>query len=290
MHRKPVVAGRFYPDIKEQCINELKECLEKERLTQKIEGKISGGIVPHAGWVYSGSTAGLVFQAIKEGHTSPVFVIFGAVHVYGVPGPAIFAEGSWETPLGEIEIHQDLSEEIIKEGKGFIVEDISPHRKEHSIEVQLPFIKYLFPESKIVTIMVPPDKNALAVGEIVGKILSNYKEDCVVVGSTDLTHYGMHYGQMDKGVGKDALHWVKNVNDKRLVDLIIALKAEDVVSEADSHGSACGAGAITATIAAVRLLGAKEGKLLKYTTSYDEIPSFGDPSSFVGYSAVVFTG
>ncbi len=288
MLRKSVVSGRFYPEDKEQCLAELKECLQKEHLTEKIESKILGGIVPHAGWVYSGSTAGLVFQAIKQQATAPLFLIFGAVHVYGISGPSIWREGPWETPLGNIEVNQSLAEDIIKESKGLIVENTAPHKKEHSIEVQLPFIKYLFPESQIIPVMVPPDKRALQTGEITAQILAHYNKEVVVIGSTDLTHYGMHYGQLEKGIGNEALEWVRNVNDKKIVDLMIAMKSEEIVPETDKSGNACGAGAITATMSAVRVLGAKEGKLLKYTTSHDEIPSMGEATSFVGYGGVVF--
>ncbi|MEQ8192703.1 MAG: AmmeMemoRadiSam system protein B [Candidatus Eremiobacterota bacterium] len=288
MVRKSVVSGRFYPEDREQCLSELKECLEKEQVREKTDSKILGGIVPHAGWVYSGSTAGLVFQAIKKQASSPLFLIFGAVHVYGVSGPSIWREGSWETPLGNIDVNQAVAEDIIKEGKGLIVENPAPHTKEHSIEVQLPFIKYLFPESQIVPVMVPPDRRALQAGDIAGHVLAKYNKETVVIGSTDLTHYGMHYGQLEKGTGSKALDWVKNVNDKMIVDLMISMKSEEIVPEADKSGNACGAGAITATMSAVRVLGAKEGKLLKYTTSHDEIPSMGEATSFVGYAGVVF--
>ncbi|MEQ8221471.1 MAG: AmmeMemoRadiSam system protein B [Candidatus Eremiobacterota bacterium] len=288
MVRKSVVSGRFYPEDREQCLSELKECLQKEHLTEKIDTRIFGGIVPHAGWVYSGSTAGLVFQAIKQHATSPLFLIFGAVHVYGVSGPSIWREGPWETPLGNIEVNQSLAEDIIKEGKGLIAENPAPHKKEHSIEVQLPFIKYLFPESQIVPVMVPPDKRALQAGEIAGHVLAHYNKEVVVIGSTDLTHYGMHYGQLEKGIGQEALDWVRNINDKKILDLMIAMKSEEIVSESDKSGNACGAGAITATMSAVKVLGAKAGKLLKYTTSHDEIPSMGEATSFVGYGGVIF--
>jgi hypothetical protein len=289
MNRKPVVAGRFYPGSKEQCINEIKECLEKEPLTENIENKISGGIVPHAGWIYSGSTAGLVFQAIKKSLKDPLFIIFGAVHVYGISGPSIFKEGYWETPLGNMEIDENIAMDIINEGKGLIIADENPHRREHSIEVQIPFIQYLFPGAKMVPIMVPPDRNAVKTGEIVGKVIAGYKDrDIVVIGSTDMTHYGFNYDLFTKGKGKEALEWVKNENDKKLVDLMIDMKSDDVIPEANKNHSACGAGAISATISAVKLLGASRGHLLKYTTSYDEYPD-GEPSSFVGYTGMVFT-
>ena len=90
------------------------------------------------------------------------------------------------------------------------------------------------------------------VGEIVGKVISKYDKECVVIGSTDLTHYGYNYEQIDKGTGMAALDWVKNVNDKKLVDLILSLDSEKVVPRASSDRSACGSGAISSTISAVK--------------------------------------
>ena len=287
MLRKTVVAGRFYPGTKEQCLDELKDCLKKEKLDKAIPSKVLGGIVPHAGWVYSGSTAGLVFQAVKQNYTDPLFILFGSVHVHGVSLPSIVSKGSWETPLGELEIDEEVSRKILEESGGLIVDNPAPHRGEHSIEVQLPFIKYLFPDSKIVTIMVPPDENAVKAGKIVASVISGLEKEAVIIGSTDMTHYGFHYDFLSKGSGMNALDWVKNVNDRKLVDLMAAMEEEKIVPEASKSRSACGAGAISATISAVKAMGAKEGDLLKYTTSYDEIPG-GNPSSFVGYTGMVF--
>jgi len=286
MNREPVVAGRFYPGSKEQCLETVKECLDKEKFTKDITSRVMGGIVPHAGWVYSGSTAGLVFQAIKQTSSPSIFVLFGAVHVHGVSSPSIWRDGIWETPLGDISVNQEVTHKILERSKGLIIENTSPHEREHSIEVQVPFIQYFFPEATIVPIMVPPDKNALKTGEIVGHVMAEYNNS-VVIGSTDLTHYGYNYGHLSHGTGKAALDWVKGVNDKKLVELVVAMKAEEIIPEASNNGSACGAGAIAATISALRVMGASKGDLLKYTTSYDEIPS-GEPSSFVGYSGVIF--
>ena len=287
MTRKNIVNGRFYPAPQDQCLEELKECLEKEPLPDDIPGEIFGAIVPHAGWAYSGSTAALVFKSIRSVYSSPVFILFGAVHVYGVYSPSVWTRGDWETPIGNIPVNEEIADKIIKESNGFITENPVPHTKEHSIEVQLPFIKHLFPDASIVPIMVPPDDNAVITGKIVGNILKSFKEPSVCVGSSDMTHYGFHYDFFDMGKGQKALEWVKDVNDKKLIDLMLLMKEDDVVPEAHKSKSACGSGAITATVAASKIRGAAGGRLLKYTTSYDEIPS-GEPASFVGYSGIIF--
>jgi hypothetical protein len=104
------------------------------------------------------------------------------------------------------------------------------------------------------------------------------------LGSTDLTHYGHNYGYAPKGVGRAAVDWVKEENDKRLVDRILRMDAEDVIRESLSNHNACCSGAVAAAIAAAKKLGAREAQKLFYATSYDVRPD----NSFVGYVGVVF--
>jgi hypothetical protein len=105
-----------------------------------------------------------------------------------------------------------------------------------------------------------------------------------VLGSTDLTHYGYNYGYAPKGVGKAAVDWVKNENDRRLVDLILRMDAEEVIRESLTNHNACCSGAVAAAIAAAKKLGARQAQKLFYATSYDVRPD----NSFVGYVGVVF--
>ncbi len=113
-----------------------------------------------------------------------------------------------------------------------------------------------------------------------------------MVGTTDLTHYGATaYRFAPKGTGREALEWVKNENDRRMVDLMRELKAEEAVAEAAEHKNACGAGAVAATLGAARALGSQGGHLIEYTTSYDVLRDqlYGDVvGDFVGYAGMVF--
>ena len=103
--RKPIVAGQFYPARHEACVEEIKECLEAATISEPLPDAIVGGIVPHAGWMFSGGPAGMVFSAIKRQHEKVhTFVIFGAAHGYYGQSPAVYEVGSWITPFGEIEI------------------------------------------------------------------------------------------------------------------------------------------------------------------------------------------
>jgi hypothetical protein len=109
--------------------------------------------------------------------------------------------------------------------------------------------------------------------------------ETIILGSTDLTHYGYNYGYTPKGVGEEAVNWVKNENDKRVVDLMVAMDAPAVVEESLKNYNACCSGAAATAIAAAKGLGAEKGEKLVYCTSYDIRPD----SSFVGYVGILFS-
>lgn len=192
-------------------------------------------------------------------------------------------EGSWATPLGDLEIDQDLGKALQAEFP-FVVETPTRYEEDNTIELQLPFIKHYFPEVKILPIGVPPAQGSLLIGERAAEISRDLGRKTVVLGSTDLTHYGYNYGYAPQGVGKAAVDWVKNENDKRLVDLILRMDAEGVIRESLTHHNACCSGAVAAAIAAAKKLGARQAQKLVYATSCDVRPD----SSFVGYVGVVF--
>lgn len=285
MQREPVVAGMFYPADPQRNVAEL------ERMLQAARAAVPGdhffaGLVPHAGWAYSGPVAAKTFAALAESGTPSTVVVLGAVHSWGVQRPSLQARGAWDTPLGAIEIDEDLAQEILRLGGKEVVDNPLAHSEEHSIEVQLPFIKYLFPEARIVPLLVPPRENSPAIGEIVARAAAPRRQEVFLVGSSDLTHYGSHYGFAPRGTGPAALAWAKE-NDQRLLDEVVRMQAEAIVERALTDRSACGAGAIAATVAAARAFGATRGIILEHTTSHDVQP-MGSPTDFVGYAAVVF--
>jgi len=288
--RKPVVAGQFYPGQHDSCIGEINECLEAATIGEQLPETIAAGIVPHAGWTFSGSLAAMVFSAIKQQHEKVhTFVIFGAAHNYFGASPAVSDRGVWETPLGEVMIDEELADAISKTGRA--VSDQRAHLSEHSIEVQVPFIQYLFAGAKIVPIVVPPTGQAVALGTSVGEIAGQQEgRKIVCIGSTDLTHYGPRYGFAPMGTGKNALEWAKKVNDKKFIDLALKLEPEDLLAGAVKDGNACGPGAAAATVAAAKKLGCKRGILLEHTTSNEiMLEKMGTTSAdAVGYAAIVF--
>jgi AmmeMemoRadiSam system protein B len=245
-----------------------------------------GGILPHAGWLYSGNTAGATVAALK-GQEPDTCVVFGAVHVHGVSHPALSDHSGWKSPLGTVACDMELGKEILRRGMGMIVADGEAHQREHSIEIEVPFLQRNFPRAKLLALMVPAAREAVRVGEIAAEAAGALGRRVLYLGSTDLTHYGPRYGFTPRGIGMEALRWCKETNDRRMLDLIRELRAEDAVPEAAGHRNACGAGAIAAALAAARSSGATRGEILCHTTSHDVLPE-GSPTDFVGYAAAVF--
>jgi len=288
--RRPIVAGQFYPAQHDACVGEINQCLEEQTISDALPETIVAGIVPHAGWVFSGSLAAMVFSSIKQQHEKVnTFVLFGATHGYFGNMPAVYDTGSWMTPLGEAAIDEELATAVLESGAA--VGDSDAHNSEHSLEVQVPFIQYLFPGAKILPVLTPPAEQAIALGEVVGDFVSRERQKKIVcIGSTDLTHYGPRYGFTPMGRGKEALHWAHSVNDKDFIDLALKLEAQGILTSAAENYNACGAGAAAATVAAAKKLGKTSGLLLAHTNS-NEVMSrkMGNTSTeSVGYAAIVF--
>jgi hypothetical protein len=216
-------------------------------------------------------------------------VLLGASHRRLGRDAALYPDGAWETPLGLAPVDSDLAERVLAADSP-IAADADAHYGEHSIEVQVPFVQYLWPDARILAILVEPRGAAVQVGEAIAGAAGDAGADVVYIGSTDLTHYGPSYGFMPQGAGADGVSWAKDVNDRRLIELMCGMKAELVVDEVIEHRNACGAGAVAATMAACRAAGATTGVLLAHVNSSEVARSLGmagGPDA-VGYAGVVF--
>ncbi len=287
--RKPIVAGQFYPGQRRSCLDEINECLLEGKPAKSLPETIVAGIVPHAGWTFSGSLAAMVFSAIKQRHDKvDTFVIFGAAHGYYGASPAVYNKGCWLTPLGEVAVDEELADIVLKTDAA--VADASAHQDEHSIEVQVPFIQRLFADAKILPILTPPNELSISLGEEVGNIISQQQKKIVCIGSTDLTHYGPRYGFTPKGAGANALQWASKVNDKEFIDFAVKLQPQEMLASAAENLNACGPGAAAAAVAAAKKLGKTKGVLLAHTNSNKVMLEKMGASSAdaVGYAAIVF--
>jgi AmmeMemoRadiSam system protein B len=280
--RKSVFSGSWYPGSAKQCEKEIQSFLAPKEEIFGDDNRLVGGIVPHAGWFFSGQIACNVIHALCEEAPPDAFVIFG-MHLHPHSVNYIMNAGAWETPFGELEISRAIADELVQ-NFSFEIETPNRYTQDNTIELQLPFIKYFFKNVKIVPIGVPPAKIAMEIGAATAKIAKKLGLRIKVLGSTDLTHYGHNYGFTPKGVGKKALDWVRDQNDRELIDAILALDATQVIQLALKQKNACCSGAVAAAITTAKALGAQQAKEVAYATSYDKSP--GD--SFVGYSGIVF--
>jgi hypothetical protein len=279
--RSASFAGSWYPDIPEACEREIKQFIGGKAL-EIPEGPWVGGIVPHAGWYFSGAIACQVIHALKTDTPPDLFLLFG-MHLHPTSPNYIMTEGAWETPFGEIAIETELSRNLTEKFP-FHIETARSHAKDNTIELQLPFIKYFFPKTRIVPMGLPPREASIEIGKAAAEMSSAMGMHAGVIGSTDLTHYGFNYGYIPEGTGASAVNWVRNENDRKIIEAMLAMNPAMVIEEALANQNACCSGAVAAAMAAGKVLGATSARQTAYATSYDKSP--GD--SFVGYVGVLF--
>jgi AmmeMemoRadiSam system protein B len=284
---RPLYAAGFYPGDASACRQAVRQAVASITLPEGLPSERLGGLVPHAGWMYSGRTAAALWAALAAQATHPdTIVLLGAVHVPGVRQASVWDGDAWETPLGDVEVDRELAADVVERSGGAVIPSRQAHEGEHSLEVQVPFIRELLPDARILPIAVPADGRAPGLGHRIALVVRAASRRVAVVASSDLTHYGERYGFAPMGTGRHALAWSRQ-NDKRLVDLVLAFQPASVLAEADTHRNACGSGAIAAAIATASDLGARRAVLLDQCTSHDAQPT-ERPSLFVGYASVLW--
>ncbi len=281
--RSTVFAGSWYPDNPDACTHEIQNFLKGNDTPEAKTGTAIGGIVPHAGWYFSGEIACNVIHRLVDARPPDVVVVFG-MHLHPKSPNYIMAEGAWETPFGPLPVHTGLAN-ALTDRFPFRVETPDNFTKDNTIELQLPFIKYFFPGTRILTMGLPPVESSLDLARATATEAVQQGLTMKVIGSTDLTHYGYNYGFMPKGSGPSAVKWTRDENDRRVIDAIRSMVPADVLMEARTNHNACCAGAAAGAIAAAKTLGATHAETIAYATSYDKSP--GD--SFVGYVGILFS-
>ncbi|MEM2901897.1 MAG: MEMO1 family protein [Candidatus Bathyarchaeia archaeon] len=275
--RRPCQAGAFYPGSRNSLLESIEECFlsplgpgRKPTVNPRGERLIKGLVCPHAGYMYSGPVAAYSYLALAEDGKPDVAVILGPNHTGLGSGVSIMVEGVWETPLGRLEVDEGVAEKISSSSDIIDVDDTA-HLYEHSIEVQLPFLQYLYGEGlKIAPIcmMMQDLETSREVAEAVYKAVQglNY----IVLASTDMTHYEPQ-SEAKKKDG-EAIKSILTLDEEGLHNVINRLNV-----------SMCGYGPVTVFIRAMKLDKALNVTLLKYATSGDVT---GDVGAVVGYAAV----
>jgi MEMO1 family protein len=278
--RRPAVASQFYEGDAEALKAQILSCFTSNLGPQKIPDtnlhshprKVVGLICPHAGYIYSGPVAAHSYYELAIDGKPDTVVLLGPNHNDVGSGISIMREGKWQTPLGSVEIDSALADSILKETSIVDIDELG-HRYEHSLEVQVPFLQFLYGNSvKIVPIsfLMQDYESAAEVGRALVEALD--ATNTVVIASSDMTHYK----PATQAAAKDqaALKEVTALDAKGFYDIIQRQRI-----------SACGYIPITALITYANAVGAK-AKLLAYHNSGDVS---GDYSQVVGYAAVSFT-
>lgn len=223
-------------------------------------------ICPHAGYIFSGQTAAYAYRAV-QGRPPGTVVVVGTSHQYALDGASIYLRGGFETPLGTVPVDESLAARIAR-ASGFSYVGAA-HEKEHSVEVQIPFIQRVLPGAKIVPIVLgyPTRENVNALAKGLGEALAS--PGVLIVASTDLSHY------LPKAKA--------NAADERTIDLIRKGDAGAITDGcARGENMMCGGGGVAAALLAVKKLGAPRIAVLHYA---DSSAVTGDTSGVVGYLA-----
>ncbi len=273
--RPSPIAGSWYPGSKTALRSAIEEYLEQAG-EAKLPGKVYGLIAPHAGYFYSGSTAGYAYRCV-QGESFDYCAVFSPFHDYQPFDFLTSAHQAYSTPLGEIPVAAGLLDELndhLHAQSGLSLQRIALDR-EHSLEIQLPFLQVALKDSfELLPIMVRTH-HAAALQEVanaLSKVLAGKR--VLIVASTDLSHF---YPQHDA-----------NRFDNVMTTNFVQFDPQGVLdAEAKQRGFACGAGAVALALWTSRLLGATQVTLLRHTTSAE---ASGDTSSVVGYAAAAITG
>ncbi len=267
--RRAAVAGQWYPGTRDRLAAAVDEHLDAAALDAIEAPRVRAIVAPHAGLMYSGPVAAYAYKAVRRALYAAV-VLVGPSHFVPFHGVSIWPAGRWDTPLGEVVVDRDLAGAI--EAASPVISDLpQAHAREHSLEMQLPFLVHVMPGVPIVPLVMGHQtrSTAMALGDALAGVLASRGGDVLLVASSDLSHYedARTAATLDGVV-------TRHVETLDPDGLMTSLEREP------RH--ACGGGPIVAVLDAARRLGATKARVLQYADSGDVS---GDKSSVVGYMA-----
>ena len=266
--RRAAVAGSWYPADPVALAREVDRYLAAAE--EPPAGTPLAIIAPHAGLMYSGPIAAHAYRLLHA-RDIDVAVLVGPSHYVGFEGAAIYERGAFDTPFGPVPVAESCAADIVNASKEIGTHPLA-HVREHSLEMQLPFLKRVLPNAEIVPIVMGYQrrKTAYAVGDAIVEGMKGRR--AVLVASTDLSHY--HNAPTAARLDRKVIHHVTRFDPDGLMSLL----------ETDP-GHACGGGPTVSVMRAARALGASDARVLKYGDSSDVS---GDKDAVVGYLAAAF--
>jgi AmmeMemoRadiSam system protein B len=268
MLRLPAVAGQFYPADPRELTHLIRKFTTDESVKEKVRARAC--MVPHAGYIYSGNVAGAVFSQLA---LPKKIIVLGVRHRPPGADLAIVLEGAWRTPLGDAPIDTGLARKL-QAACPLLEEDSVAHSREHSLEVEIPFLQVLDPGFSFVPVAVGTLRyEALhELGMALARVLQEKGQELLVVASSDMNHY--ESDQATRVKDKQAIEQLEAVDPQGLYEVC---RKERV--------SMCGLGPAVAMLTAIKQLGVSRGELMRYATSGDVN---GDYDAVVGYAGMIF--
>jgi AmmeMemoRadiSam system protein B len=267
--RKPAVAGTWYPDSPEMLAAEVDGYLAAADPGPPLHDLVAL-VAPHAGLMYSGPVAAYAYRQMR-GRSPKLIVLVGPSHFVGFEGVAVYRRGGFASPLGVVEI-DEASATALLAASPVCREHASAHAREHSLEMQLPFVRRLAPDARILPLVMgwQTDQTARALAEALATVLAG--RQALLVASTDLSHY------QDARTAAEL--------DAVVIDHVSRFDADGLQRALNAYPEhACGGGPTVAVMRAAQALGARDAVILKYADSGDVS---GDKSAVVGYLAAAF--
>jgi MEMO1 family protein len=264
-HRKPVVAGSFYPSNPDELKKDINGYI-KNAEKKKLDGALVGLISPHAGYVYSGPVAAYSYKQLI-GSGVELAVVLAPSHRARFGGASVIDSGIYETPLGQIEIDEKIGKPLLNETHFAFIREA--HSAEHSLEVQAPFLQCVLNKFKIVPIVVGAYDidSCRAIADGLYNCIKDEKRKFAIVISTDLSHYHPYKSAVEiDNVFIDAL---KTADEEKIDNVLASGRAE-----------ACGHGPVLAGLMLCKKLGAGKVNILHYANSGD---TAGGKGEVVGY-------
>ncbi len=271
--RPPAVAGTFYPAERTELDSLIDICLDTDSIS-KNNGKIIAIVSPHAGLIYSGKVAGEGYNLLKNSRMNKVIILAPSHYEY-FEGGTIYDGSAYSTPMGDIAIDRELSNLLVEKSEQLKYSSVG-HGKEHSLEVQLPFLQTVLNDFEIIPIIIGDINRNMAyeIAVTIAEVINELNSDVLMIASTDLSHFHAQ----DKA----------KLLDKRTAILIENMSIEELYNACkNGECEACGINPLLTVMEASKILGATEAEILKYATSGDVS---GDYSSVVGYLSAVIKG
>ncbi len=262
--RQPIVAGTFYPEdtdlLKAGLSSMIPDCADKR--------DVIGAVCPHAGYIYSGKTAGLVYGRIPP---KDLFVIIGPSHT-GLGERYAVSSEDWKTPLGVMKTNKKFVKNLARESSLLKIDERA-HAGEHSVEVQIPFVQMLSPKAEIVSIILQPGEitELKEIASLISEEVKRSGENTVIIASTDMSHYETRETAGSKD--RKAIETILDMDPEGLIEIVMG-----------NNISMCGVIPTAVMLFTAKFLNAKEAELVEYA---DSGKVTGDISEVVGYAGLI---